>query len=135
MKHEGSDMNRQAPRIVLADDAPTLLEALRQLLQEAGYDVVGTGTDGEQAIALVDALQPDLLIADLRMPKHNGLDVARLLHERRPDLPVIILSAYDDPGLQMEAERIPVAAFLVKGCSARLIFGAIDAALAPLPAT
>ena len=117
-------------RIVVADDDAAILHALRMLLEEAGYTVVGTATDGPETLALVEELTPDLLLVDLRMPGLTGLQVAAQLRERMPGLQVIVLSAYDDAGLQLAAERIPVAGYLVKGCSSRLIFQAIDDALA-----
>jgi DNA-binding NarL/FixJ family response regulator len=119
------------PRVVLADDEPIILEALRQLLEESGCDVVDTATDGITAVELADDLHPDVLVADLRMPGLTGLEVAAQLRKRTPPVPVVILSAYDDVGLQLAAERIPVAAYLVKGCSSRALVAAINAAARP----
>jgi DNA-binding NarL/FixJ family response regulator len=114
-------------RILLADDEPTILEVLAELLRDEGYDVVGTTTDGVTALDAARELRPDVLIIDHDMPKLNGLDVARSLHDAA--VPVIIFSAYDDAGLQIEAERAAVAAYLVKGCSSRLIVKAIEDAV------
>jgi DNA-binding NarL/FixJ family response regulator len=112
-------------RIVLADDEPVILEALRQLLEELGYDVVGTAADGGKAVELAEQLLPDVMVVDLRMPVLTGIEVASVLGISCPTLPVIVLSAYDDAGLQLAAERVPVSAYLVKGCSSREIVGAI----------
>jgi len=121
-------------RVLLADDEEIILHSLSELLKESGFDVVGTAPDGEAALSMAESLHPDVLVADLRMPRMTGLEVATALRASRPDLPVIILSAYDDVGLQLAAERIPVAAYLVKGCSSREIFGAIrDAAKSAIP--
>lgn len=117
-------------RVVVADDDTALLEALQALLEDGGYDVVGTATDGQQALQVVEEVRPDLLMVDLRMPLLTGLAVASELHERHPGLPVILLSAYDDASLQLAAERLNVASYLVKGCSSRHIFRAIDEAVA-----
>jgi two-component system response regulator YesN len=85
---------------------------------------------------MAESLHPDVVLADLRMPRMTGLEVATALRVSSPDVPVIILSAYDDVGLQLAAERIPVAAYLVKGCSSREIFSAIrEAAKSTIPAT
>jgi len=121
---------RAATKLVLADDDHRLLQALRELLSEAGYTVLGVAPDGPEAVEMADELRPDVLIVDHRMPGLSGADVATVLKARVPGLPVIILSAYDDAGLQVQAERIPVAAYLVKGCSARVMFSAIDNAAA-----
>jgi len=113
-------------RIVLADDQPVMLEALREFLEEAGYRVVACATDGPGALECVAKSRPDLLLTDLRMPGLTGLEVASELRIRFPQIPVIILSAYDDAHLREVATRIPVAAFLVKGSPARLILRAIE---------
>ena len=113
-------------RLVVSDDDQPLLDSLCQLLDEAGFEIIGTATNGIDTINVVTALRPDILITDLRMPGLTGLEVAEQLQQTMPEVKILILSAYDDPGLQMVAERIPVTAYLVKGCSSRLILAAID---------
>jgi DNA-binding NarL/FixJ family response regulator len=122
-------------RVLLADDEEIILHSLSELLKESGFDVVGAAADGREAVSMAERLHPDVVVADLRMPGLTGLEVATALRESRPEVPVIILSAYDDVGLQLAAERIPVAAYLVKGCSSREIFAAIrNAAMSAVPA-
>jgi len=113
-------------RLLLADDEPSMLAALQGLLGAAGYEVVGAVGDGVSAVEQAMRLQPALVLADLRMPGLTGIEVAVALRKRAPGLPVVVLSAYDDVATQVAAERSPVAAFLVKGCSSRDIFAAID---------
>lgn len=119
---------RAGVRVVLADDEPTILDALVQLLGKAGYQVVGIAIDGASALKTVEDLRPDVLVVDFRMPGVTAIDVAARLRARVPEVRVIILSADDDANLQMAAERVPVAAYLVKGCSSLMIFRAIDQA-------
>lgn len=115
-------------RILVVDDDAGLRKELHQLLEEAGYDVVGEASSGAQGIARARLDQPDVVISDLRMPGElGGIDVA---NELRGEIPVIILTAYDDPGLQARV-REAGASFLVKGCRSRLIFAAIEAAAEP----
>ena len=122
-------------RVALADDEGLIVESLERLLVESGYDVVGTAADGPGAVDMAERLRPDVLLLDLRMPGLTGIEVAALLQKTLPALRVIILSAYDDAGLQLAAERVPVAAYLVKGCSARAIFRAIGDAISQTPPT
>jgi DNA-binding NarL/FixJ family response regulator len=112
--------------LVAADDDPGMLLALRQLLEDAGYTVVGTAGDGEAALELIQRLTPDCAIVDLRMPGLTGLDVAEVLAQRGDPTPLILLSAFDDPQLQIEAERVGVVEYLVKGCPAAEIFKTIE---------
>jgi YesN/AraC family two-component response regulator len=124
-------VNARPLRVVVADDEPAIRTALQELLQEADISVVGVAEDGCRALDLVKQVQPDLVFADIRMPGLDGLELAAAIREICPTTPVIILSAFDDAHLQMEAERIPVAGYLVKGCSSRQIFRAIEDATAP----
>ena len=130
-----SDPVAPAPRrILLADDEPSMLAALQGLLEAAGYRVVGAVGDGRSAVDEAMRLGPDLVLTDLRMPKLTGIEVAAALDDCAPGLPVVVFSAYDDPAIQVAAERSPVVAFLVKGCSSREIFQTIDNCIAGAPA-
>lgn len=81
------------PRILLADDHPEILEALRYLLQDVG-EVVGTVTDGLALVEAASRMKPDIIIADISMPGLNGLDATRALHRSMPHSKVIILTVH-----------------------------------------
>lgn len=117
-------------RIVLADDDDLVREMLSGLLEDLGYHVVSTSADGRSAIDQCLAVLPDVVLLDHRMPRMSGAEAALELHDRLPGLPVIILSAYDDAGLQQAARRSGVFRYLVKGCTATEISDAITAAVA-----
>ena len=115
-----------AIRILVVDDDPGLRRELTLLLEDAGYDVVAEASSGCQGVALARLVQPDVVISDLRMPGDiGGLDLAA---ELQGEIPVIILTAYDDPGLQARI-RDAGATFLVKGCRSRTIFAAVEQAV------
>lgn len=115
-----------ATRILVVDDDAGLRKELRQLLEDAGYDVVAEASSGFQGVALARLALPDVVISDLRMPGDiGGLDLAA---ELQGEIPVIILSAYDDAGLQARARSVG-ATFLVKGCRSRMIFAAVEHAV------
>lgn len=115
-----------ATRILVVDDDGGLRKELRQLLEDAGYDVVAEASSGFQGVALARLALPDVVISDLRMPGDiGGLDLAA---ELQGEIPVIILSAYDDAGLQARVRDVG-ATFLVKGCRSRMIFAAVEQAV------
>ena len=90
-------------KILIADDEPTIHEVLGQLLPAAGYEVLHA-TNGNQAIVLARANQPDLIVLDLVMPETSGLEVSRKL-KNDPDLreiPVLIMSGIN-PGDDLRA--------------------------------
>lgn len=85
------------PRVLLADDHDRLREALRDLLTETGFEVVGESGDGADAVALARLHEPDIVVIDLRMPVLNGLDATRLIKDARPATQVVVLSASESP--------------------------------------
>ena len=90
-------MSATASRVVLADDDVLLREGIASLLQRSGFDVVGQAGDGITLIELVNSLQPDLVIIDIRMPPGHsteGLDAARALRRDAPDVSIVLLSAH-----------------------------------------
>jgi response regulator NasT len=69
------------PRVLLADDHTRLREALRDLLEETGFEIVGESGDGPDAVAMASQLEPDIVVVDLPMPVLNGLDPTRLIRD------------------------------------------------------
>jgi DNA-binding NarL/FixJ family response regulator len=112
------------PRVLLVEDDRGLREALRDLLEDFDVDVVGEAIDGREGVRMALDVDPDVVLMDLRMPVLGGIEAAGQIHHRRPDVPVIILTAYDDPALKDGAERSGVYAYLVKGCPPRDIMDA-----------
>jgi DNA-binding response OmpR family regulator len=80
-------------RILLVDDDPNLLVVLSEQLSEDGFEVA-TARDGQEALRRLEAGWPDLIVADLMMPRMDGLALAREIKEQA-DLPIIVLSAID----------------------------------------
>ena len=117
-------------RLVLVDDDAALRLALHELLVDAGYDVVGEAGDGAAGLAVISEVRPDVVLLDLRMPGVGGVDVARELRQRSPNVRIIMFSAYADLGLQSILSDLGVSAYLIKGCPYRRIVAAIESALA-----
>jgi response regulator NasT len=127
--------------VLLADDHSGLRWALRGLLEETGFEVVGESGDGADAVALARLLQPDIVVIDVRMPVLNGLDAAKLIKDRRPATQVVVLSAFESPELERQAREAGAFAYLDKGTMAdrvrRVLLGAAVQAVLdahPLPA-
>lgn len=84
-------------RIVIADDHALVREGTRQILENhPGLVVAGEAQDGEEAVAMVSRLQPDVVLMDIAMPKLNGIDATRIIKKESPATSVLILTAYDD---------------------------------------
>jgi DNA-binding NarL/FixJ family response regulator len=119
-----------APRVLLVDDNHGFRNELRLLLEDCGIEVVAEGENGQEAVELATRTDADVVLMDLRMPVMDGLQAARALRDRVPSLPVIILSAYEDPALKSEADAANAYAYLVKGCSGGLVLDTIEQAWA-----
>ena len=105
------------PRLLVVDDHLMLRQALVELLCQAGFDIVGEAADGADAVALAKQLEPDVVLMDLRMPVLGGLDATRLIKDACPAIQVVLLTAFEGPALEQQAEEAGCFAFLVKGGS------------------
>jgi DNA-binding NarL/FixJ family response regulator len=105
------------PRLLVVDDHHLVRQALVELLTQAGFEIVGQAADGADAVALAKRLEPDVVLMDLRMPVLGGLDAARLIKDACPAIQVVLLSAFESPALEQQAEEAGCFAYLVKGGS------------------
>lgn len=103
-------------RVVLADDEPRILQALERRVdwEEMGLEIAGTATNGNTALELVHATDPDLLITDIRMPGLNGIDLARSARKYKPSVEVILISGFSEFRYAQEGIDIGVLGYLLK---------------------
>ncbi|MEC4273047.1 response regulator transcription factor [Adlercreutzia sp. R25] len=102
-------------KILLADDERSLCDAVRMILEDAGYEVV-TASDGREAVELFQREQPDLAMLDVMMPRLDGFEVVEEIRKIRRNVPVLILSAKGDivdkkRGFQVGADDYVVKPF------------------------
>src|SRR4029450_4009014 len=101
--------------VVIVDDQTLMRQGLRRLLDlDPGIEVVGESADGDEAIALIPQLRPDVVLLDVRMPRRSGLDVLRALAvgDRLP--PTILLTTFDADGVLVEGVRAGARGYLLK---------------------
>ncbi|WP_026256400.1 response regulator transcription factor [Mycobacterium sp. 155] len=106
-------------RLVLVDDHEMVIEGLKAMLA-AFKDrvlVIGHAVGAERALTVVDELNPDIVLCDVRMQGSSGLDLCRDLRERNPDRKVVMLSVYDDEQYLFEALRVGASGYLLKSVS------------------
>jgi response regulator NasT len=100
-------------RIVVADDEPDMQEYFRDVLARLGHEAVGVARTGDELVAQVQALRPDLAITDIKMPGMDGLEAVAKICQHGP-LPVVIVSAHADERFVERAEKDHIFAYLVK---------------------
>jgi len=115
-------------RIVLADDHALLREGMRRLLeQEPDLQVVGEAANGAEAVAMVKALAPDVVLMDVVMPELTGIEATKQIKKSNPATAVIILSAYDDDRYVLGLLEAGVAGYLLKSSHGQEVIQAIRA--------
>lgn len=101
---------------IIVDDEKNIRERMANHFPwgDFQFEVVGTAANGLDALKLIDDLQPDLVMTDIKMPKMDGLELVEIIHEKYPHIVVIILTAYRDFELAQKAINFNVKGFLVK---------------------
>ena len=106
-------------RIVLVDDHEMVIEGLKAMLAafSGRVQVVGQAVGAERALSVVDELQPDIVLTDVRMQGSSGLDLCQELRRRDPERKVVMLSVYDDEQYLFQALRVGASGYLLKSIS------------------
>jgi len=106
-------------RVVLVDDHEMVIEGLKAMLAPfaSRVEVVGEAVGAEKAMTVIDELEPDIVLSDIRMAGVSGLDLCREIRERDPERKVILLSVYDDEQYLFQALRVGASGYLLKGIS------------------
>jgi two-component system response regulator RegA len=111
-------------RALIVDDDSQVLTLTTRWFTEAGYAVDAAATFAD-ARARIDAIEPDVLVVDVRLNGFNGVQLAALARARRPETRIVVISGFDDPVLRKEAERCG-AAFLCKPLIGPQLLGALS---------
>ncbi len=113
-------------RVLIADDNPHVRQELSTLLPLAGdIEIVGQAADGVEALRLVEALQPQVVLMDLEMPVLDGYEAARQIKALRPACRVVALTVHGDEAARQKAHQAGVDAFLLKGTGVESLVEAI----------
>jgi len=108
------DKNYFKARILLVDDDDNLRMLVRETLKDEGYTDLAEAIDGAEAITSLQNQHFDLILLDIIMPNVSGFGVLKYVHENMPDVRVIMLTAYADMKLAVEAKKLGAADFIAK---------------------
>ncbi|MGC4747528.1 response regulator [Micromonospora sp. DT201] len=113
-------------RVLIADDQRVVREGLTMVLAlMKGFEVVGTAADGDEAVTLAEALRPDVVLMDLRMPRCDGIEATRRLRSEVPETKVVVLTTYSDDRSVLDAFRAGARGYLTKDASGAQISEAL----------
>ena len=117
-------------RILVADDHPIVQRGLKTVLNaQPDFEVVAEATDGDQAVELALSEDIHLAILDISMPRKTGLQAAREITQRRPDVRVLILSMHDNEQYLFEAIKVGASGYVLKSAVDRDLVEACRAAM------
>jgi len=119
-------------KILITEDSPTILEILKSVLVEEGYEVIAAA-DGQQALELARTEKPDLIILDLMLPKIDGYKVCRMLKfdEKYKNIPIIMLTARTKESDEKLGKEVGADAYIRKPFEPEMIIDKIRELLNP----
>lgn len=119
-------MGNNIIRVLIADDHTLVRESLVSLLQGDGdMQVVAQAADGLETIEKAIATRPDVVVADISMPRLNGIEVVRRLREALPDTRVLVLTMHQEDEYVLQAVRVGAAGYMVKDSAASELLAAV----------
>jgi CheY-like chemotaxis protein len=116
------------PEVAVLDDEPEMRKALRRLLASRGFHAEEYGC-GEELLAALDVHPVDCLLLDLHMPGMTGFDVLETFRSRRMPVPVIVITAHDEPGTAERVRALGAVAYLKKPVDRDALLAAIASAI------
>ena len=116
-------------RLLIVDDQAAVRDGLAVMLDlDPGITVVGTASNGEEAVAAVEELTPEVVLMDLNMPVMGGAEATGVLRESHPDLPVVVLTTFDDDESILAALHAGARGYLTKDADRATIIQAVRGA-------
>lgn len=115
--------------VVIADDEPITIMDVREILAGAGFDVLGTASDGFDAVELCRRFKPDIVLLDIKMPLLDGLKAAKIISGEGIAKSVLLLTAYSDKEFIEQAKQAGVMGYIVKPFDERSLLPAVEIAL------
>lgn len=115
------------PRVLVVDDQTLVRQGIRSLLEVGDIDVLAEACDGNEALDIVRQRQPDVVLLDLRMPRYDGLWFLDALLDGNIEIPVLVLTTFDDDALVLDALRKGARGYLLKDVTVEQLSHAVHA--------
>lgn len=122
-------MEKEKLKIVVVDDEPIIRIDIKNMLTNAGYQIVGEGSNGFDAIELSKKFYPDVILMDIKMDDMDGLSAARIIAEECPDTAIIMLTAYSKIEYIDKAKETKISSYLLKPINEKLLVPNIELAV------
>ena len=119
-----------AIRMLIADDHEVVRSGIKNLLEGTDIAIIGEATNGNEVVRMTAELKPDIVVLDVRMPDGDGLTTLGRLKLDYPNLPVLMLSTYDNPTYVARSVALGACGYLMKTASKEKLLGAIQSGAA-----
>lgn len=116
-------------KIVIADDEPITRMDLKEILEAAGYDVVGEASDGFDAVSLCRKHSPDLVLMDIKMPLLDGLNAAKIIQNENLAIGIVLLTAYSSKEFVEKATKVGAIGYIVKPIDENSLIPTLEVAI------
>lgn len=114
-----------AKRVLIVDDAMFMRAAVKRILDQAGFDIVGEAENGQVAVIKYNELQPDAVLMDITMPEMDGLTALKEIRAYDPNARVAMVTALGQQQIVLEAVKSGAKDFLVKPCEGDRVLAAV----------
>jgi FixJ family two-component response regulator len=121
------------PRVAVVDDDESVRKALQRLLRASDLDADTFASAEDFLASLPHAPLPDCMVLDLQMPGTSGLDLQRQVVRTGPQVPTVVITGHDEPGMEARCLAAGASAYLRKPLEAGTLLAAIEAAIKPAP--
>jgi len=117
-------------KVLIVDDHLMVREGLKLLVETSDkYSIIGEAQNGKEAITLTESLNPDVILMDLYMPVMSGLDAIKEIKRVEPDMPIVILTTYNEDKLMAEGIKAGAQGYLLKDTSLENLFQTMDSVI------
>ncbi len=117
-------------KVLVIDDSPFVYKTIMKALENTDYEVVAHALNGQMGVEKYELIKPDIVTLDVTMPIMDGIEAARILYSKYPNIKIVLLSAMGDGALLDEAKSIGIKHFLTKPFKPDALIGALNEALA-----
>lgn len=121
-------------KLLIADDHEVVRQGLRSVLRGTDIEVVGEAATGSEVVSQAAKCKPDVVLMDVRMPEVDGLDGLEKLRKKMPNLPVVMISSFDNPTYVARSVALGASDFIMKGAPRSELIAAITRAARREPA-
>ncbi len=122
-------------KVLIADDHEVVRSGLITLLSGSDVEIVAEASNGDEAVRLAEMTQPDVVLMDIRMPEGDGLTALESLRAAMPDMPVVMLSTYENPTYMARALALGANDYLLKGSPREKLLDSIRAVASGQPSS